>query len=72
MVLRRYLANTQEHMQWKEADWDKYLLQQIPTSWQQWYMEENQKWKLLWKMITEFQTGSEKEFGDYLFVILKK
>lgn len=33
VVLGRCLANTQVHMQWKEVDWDKYLLQQTPTSW---------------------------------------
>lgn len=74
VVLGRCLANTLVHMQWKELTETNICCNKPLPVGQQWYMEENQKWKLLWKVVTDFKcvTGSEKEFEDYLFVILKK
>lgn len=74
VVLRRHLANTQEHMQWKEADWDKYLLQQTPTGWTATIHGGKSKVKVIVQDDNRFQcvTGSEKECGYYFFVILKK
>lgn len=69
VVLRRYLGNTQEHMQWAGADWDKYLLQQTPTSWTEMIHGGKSKVKIIVEDDNRFQCviSSAKEFGDYLF-----